>query len=99
MWHKIISGWKSGFGLETKYFRLWLANIAVFIFIGVFASSHKIELSTYYFAAILMLINSLILFLLLREFPKIKMAMSVFFVVFNAVLFGYYYFSSVRIIF
>lgn len=99
MWRKIIQGWQNGFGLETKYFRLWLANIAVFVFIGIFANNHKAELTTYGFAAVLMIANSLILFLLIKEFPKIKLAMSVFLIVFNAVLFGYYYFSSVTIIF
>ena len=99
MWQKIIQGWKRGFGLETKIFRLWLANVAAFIFIGVFANSHKAELATYGFAAVLMTVNSLILFLLIKDFPKIKLAMSVFLIVFNVVLFGYYYFSSVTIIF
>lgn len=99
MWRKIIQGWQSGFGLETKYFRLWLANIAAFVFIGVFASNHEIELSTYFFSAILIAVNSLILFLLLNDFPKIKIAMTAFLIVSNVVLFGYYYFSSITIIF
>ena len=99
MWQIIKQGWQSGFGLETKIFRLWLANIVVFVFIGVFANNSKAELTTYGYAAILMIANSLILFLLIKEFPKIKLAMSAFLIVFNAVLFGYYYFSSVKIIF
>lgn len=99
MLQKITHRWQGGFGLETKYFRLWLVNIAAFVFIGVFASINKIELSTYFFSAVLMAANSLILFLLIKDFPKIKMAMTVFLIVFNAVLFGYYYFSSITIFF
>ena len=99
MWQKIIQGWRRGFGLETNFFRLWLANVVIFIFIGLFANNHQAELATFWFATVLIVVNSLILFLLIKEFPKIKLAMSVFLIVFNAVLFGYYYFSSVTIIF
>ena len=99
MWQRIIQGWQEGFGLEKNFFRWWLFNLAFFIFIGVFILLEESEVSTYYSSAVLVVVNSLILFLLTKDLPKIKLAMSVFLFVFNAVLFGYYYFSSITIFF
>ncbi|MEX1051824.1 MAG: hypothetical protein WEC83_00330 [Patescibacteria group bacterium] len=98
MWQRILQAWRGNFGLDRRSFHLWLFNLGLFLLIGLFVVSSKGEWGTYLLVAALMIINSVILFSLRIVTTRLTLGILALMIILNAVLFGYYYFSSISIV-
>lgn len=97
MWQRILQAWRNNFGLDQRNFRFWLVNLGLFLLIGLFVITSQGERGTYLLVAVLMAVNSLILFSLHGEITRLTLAALVVMTILNAVTFGYYYFSSISV--
>lgn len=98
MWQRILQAWRGNFGLGQRSFRFWLFNLGLFLLIGLFVISSKGEWGTYLMVAVLMAVNSTILFSLRGGITRLTTAILAVMTILNAVTFGYYYFSSISIL-
>ncbi len=97
MWQRFLKVWRNNLGLGQSSFRLWLFNLGLFLLVGLFVLSSKGDWQTYLMVAVLMAVNSAILFSLRGAIGRLTMAVLAVMAILNAVTFGYYYFSSLSV--
>jgi hypothetical protein len=86
------------FGLTKAQSNLWLVSVVIFLMIGLFVRSSGSDFSAYGLAALLFGVNCFIM-AILKQVGRIRLAIVIFLLVLNFILFGYYYFNSITVFF